>query len=172
MHTKRGTVAGVPLADLVYNAAMARILHSLRERLSAAGLVFEATAKCDIAEVRPLASPIPTPMKIHEVSYVDDMAMPIFSDASSVLVKLAHATSICIDVFHRFGLELNFGNGKSEALIQWRGQGSETARRSVSVEFEDSIKCDQHVACPVHLRIVRVYDHLGPKTMLGNKMQE
>ena len=164
MHTTRGTVAGVPLADLAYNAAMARVLKTLRRRLREAGLTESVPGHVDVTSVRPDADAVGETLYLHDVSYVDDGVIPIYASADAITGKLALVTAISVDVFQRYGMTLNFKPGKSEALIQWRGPGSEKARRRLTVHEDNLVHCVAPRSDPVDLRIVSLYQHLGTKT--------
>ena len=120
--------------------------------------------------MRPAATVLHEKMQIREVSYIDDMAIPIFSDAACATQKLGAACAIAFDLFSEYGLDLNFGIGKSEALIQWIGRGSASARRKLAVELNNIVPCQPRNAAEVNLRVVDVYKHLGTNVMVAGRI--
>ena len=52
MRTRRGIVAGAPLADPAYSAAMVRVLKRVRLYLEKAGLVASIGLSVDVATLR------------------------------------------------------------------------------------------------------------------------
>eukprot|EP00973_Karenia_brevis_P005348 730312-Karenia_brevis.AAC.1 len=53
IRTKSGTIAGAPLADLTFNAAMRKILRSLRRRFEQHDLLLTVPCNANIQHLRP-----------------------------------------------------------------------------------------------------------------------
>ena len=86
MHTSTGSSAGTPLADLMYVIAMSKVMYKLRESLSEEGLV----SQIDINEKM---------HELYEVGYVDDSAIPVFSNASQLVSKTCKTAQIAYSTF-------------------------------------------------------------------------
>ena len=54
---------------------------------------------------------------LHEVSFVDDVAIPIISSADRLVTDVRLVIESALVVFAQHGLELNFSPGKTEALL-------------------------------------------------------
>eukprot|EP00973_Karenia_brevis_P064121 8910553-Karenia_brevis.AAC.1 len=170
VRTLRGTGAGLPLADVVYVVALAKVLRSLRSRLSAEGLIdtfqsndglnplVEANGYCDEL--------------LHDASYVDDTVVPIFGPPSEMLERIRRATGICVHVFIRYGMELNFKPGKSEVMIKWVGKHSQAQERKLTITMNNIITCPTFNGSFVDLRAVSMYRHMGSRTAVGSQMSQ
>ena len=82
-HTTAGSAAGTPLADLIYSLAMSRVLKTMRRSLHNEGLVTSLKMP-DSGEEIPLA----------DVSFVDDMALPIVCPAAMLVNHIADVCGI------------------------------------------------------------------------------
>jgi hypothetical protein len=83
--THFGSLAGTPLADLLYSLAMARILLNLRN-----------TLKNDNLESSVCINGVDT--KCSDVSFVDDVAMNIVAPACDIVDKSVCVASVCFNV--------------------------------------------------------------------------
>ena len=68
--------------------------------------------------------------KANEVSFVDDVAIPVFASAGNLCHKIGEVANRAYTVFTSFGMKLNFNPGKSEATVGFSGHGMKAARRS------------------------------------------
>ena len=153
----KGSGAGMPLADLVYGMAMSRVLTCLR---------------LDIAD-KGLASYINCGGSMHlinDVSFVDDVAIPVAASADTIVNKSTSVVSCVCNVFRVFGMTLNFKPGKSEGIIGFYGPKSRIAR----IEFASN-------SCTVRIelgdfssdfRFVSCYQHLGTSVGIHLHMRE
>lgn len=91
----RGSSAGTPLDDLTYSLAMSRVLDTFRLALEHCDLL----SHVDVSEQR---------VALHEVSFVDDVAVPIVSTASDIIDKMSRTTECAVRIFTGYGLELIF----------------------------------------------------------------
>ena len=95
---------------------------------------------------------------LHEASFVDDLVMPVISDAGKIVAKTVAVARVAINVFMVYGILLNFLQGKSEAVVCFCGDGSKTAKRKL-----DSLGNTIEIEPGTNLRFVQVYKHVGSK---------
>ena len=143
--THRGSRPGSPLADLAYNSMMQAVLERLQDRLQEIPQL--QTAKATIGlDCPPLA-------------WVDDVAIPFVAQSVTELDSTAlMIMDITAKVFQEFGLSLNTESGKTEAVIQYRGQGSGPKIEATFVENFGNLVSD---TSGTRLRIVTDYNYLG-----------
>ena len=73
-------------------------------------------------------------------TYVVDDSFCLRTDSAEALPdKLRQATEIAIEVFAAHAMELNFGEGKTEAIIALRGRGAKYIKTHVSITFENKL---------------------------------
>ena len=67
------------------------------------------------------------------------------------------------EIYILSGVPLNFGKGKSESLIRWRGENVLIAKRRRLAGVDDGIvivKCEPKIGDPFELRMVYKYKHI------------
>eukprot|EP00973_Karenia_brevis_P008339 1128393-Karenia_brevis.AAC.1 len=111
MHTTLGTVAGAPLADVTFVVAISRVLQTLRQELRNRNLIHEFSIS------DPDAFTVASPQALHEVSFVDDCALPVLAPAPQLVSNISKVVSISVSVFAWYSMQFNFNAGKSETLI-------------------------------------------------------
>ena len=82
MATSRGTLAGNPLGDLIFSAAIRRVPHQLAVK----ALTSFYEVGCD--NVFTQAGVCPGRYEVHSPSYVDDMVFPILAPASDIVLSV------------------------------------------------------------------------------------
>ena len=143
--THRGSRPGSPLADLAYNSMMQAVLERLRDRLQELPQLQAAKATIGL-DCPPLA-------------WVDDVAIPFVAQSVMELDNTALTIlDITAKVFQEFGLSLNTEPGKTEAVIQYRGQGSGPKTEATFVENFGNLVSD---VSGTRLRIVTDYSYFG-----------
>jgi len=146
IHTKTGSAAGTPLADLMYVVAMSKVLGKFRSEMDVQGL----TSKF-VHDGQPVA--------MHEVGYVDDTAVPVLADSRELVMKTTQVAELAYKIFFRYGMVLNFSAGKSEALPFWRGNHSRLSKLRL---FNcGSVSMLRVCNAEVVLRWVQCYKHVG-----------
>ena len=117
--TSKGTVPGAPLADLLFQYVLHAAVSALDLLLRRSGLAMAVTHGSVQAEAEPC-------------SWLDDLTVLVQSETPG---GLAHATICAARLAHQclglIGIEVNYSPRKTEALLQWRGRGSRTAREQV-----------------------------------------
>ena len=142
----------MPLADLIFSLAMARILNTFhtivqKEELTSVVLGYDN-------------------LHVHEVSFVDDVAIPVFSSASNIVHKTSSIAAIAYKSFLLYGLTLNFFKGKSEAIVSFKGTGC----KQLLVDLIASGSSVPIPGCPCQLSFVPCYKHMGTQTACSTNM--
>ena len=78
VHTTRGSMAGMPLADIIYALASSRVLDKFHSALSSEGLTSSIVGRDNL------------PFQLFEVAYCDDTAVPVVSEAPVLVDKTSH----------------------------------------------------------------------------------
>ena len=148
--THRGSRPGSPLADLAYNQMMQSVLQRLTEDLRQLGHHQQVCQQIGL-DIPPLA-------------WVDDVAIPFAADSPEKLDEMAIATLRVVQTVCRdFGLRLNLEVGKTEAVLQYRGQGSAAKNATTFVEHLGRLQLPLDMTDAEHaaLRISSDYAYLG-----------
>lgn len=140
-----GGSAGTPLADLVYGLCMARVLTLLRSTLNADNLTSSIVSSGKCYDVK-------------DVSYVDDVAMPVTATANDLVGKIAAIANCAYRVFPSFGMSLNFNPGESECTVGFFGNGSRAASTSLAKANHKIPISAGDFSC---LNVVKCYQHVG-----------
>eukprot|EP00438_Fugacium_kawagutii_P023924 Skav232941 [mRNA] locus=scaffold3689:35179:38778:- [translate_table: standard] len=142
--TTRGSRPGSPLADVSFNALMVAILARLNHFLLAQPEVQEVTS----------ALGVPCPL----IAWVDDICVPLATVRCGLLEPLIdRVLSHMKSLFGSFGLVLNMGAGKTEAIVSYRGAGSAKLRQSRFLEEGGRLS----LSAGGSVRLVDSYRHLG-----------
>ena len=92
------------------------------------------------------------------IVWVDDLALPIPCLLASELDNTVQDSLLRVQlVFKKFGLQLNFNPGKTEANLHYCGSGAPDLRRQRFVEGHGILPISHHE----DLRIVSQFSHLG-----------
>ncbi len=150
-HTTTGSAAGTPFADLIYSFAMSRVLRTMRRSLLEEGLVTSLSAP-DLGHAIPLA----------DVSFVDDMALPIICSAAVLTQHIADVCGVVFLTFLTYGMELNFSPGKSEVVLKFQGPGKKRAVKDLfSANNRICINKLPDNFSVMFIGVVDTYKHLG-----------
>ena len=61
---------------------------------------------------------------VFEVSFVDDVAVPVFAPAREIIPKTTRVVQCAFEVFRVYGMSLNFRTNKSEGIVAFHGRDS------------------------------------------------
>ena len=144
-----GSRPGDRNADLLFGLLMARILKTLHERASQAGMpLFPGNGNGLEAS--------------NCVTWVDDIAISITSNADLVVTKMMHTLSLMVqDTMLEFGLQLSYGAGKTAAMVAFYGKGAVKARQSFESTHGDHFSILTEHQGAVRVPVVNQYKHLG-----------
>ena len=120
---------------------MTKVLGVIRCKLLAASLVTVgdvARAKPEWRELLGVSSREASPL--HDVSYVDDCAYPIFGCASELCGKVARTASTVHETLGAFGLDVNVRKGKTEVIAMMAGRGAVSVKHDLFVRDKGAAK--------------------------------
>ena len=167
----KGALAGKPLADLVFCAAMGRCLTILHNELLAAGILFTddtltngADAFWNITAPKTMETVFPL------VAYMDDVAIPLIAPAGHIIDHAVKAVEIADSVFHRFRFTLNYSIGKSNLIVRIAGDGKQDTLKQLELhDFHISCRCR---GATLRIPIVKTYQHVGRLTSPDRRVSQ
>ena len=166
-----GTRAGDPLGDILFTLAMTKVLRKTRMALQQEDLIPKYQYRRE-SFFYPGGSSSTDSASAIDVSCVDDTFYQAVSCSAAECVHRAQKLGkIVFRTCQSCGFTLNYGKGKSEVLVQLRGQGSKSALQAL---HQNGGLCIQVTATTrVILGIIRKYKHLGTYTTLaGSQLPE
>ena len=150
--TSSGTAPGSPIADVLFGLVFASFLVDLQHSLMRAGVV----AKVEQAAGKECPVPPCAP------TWADDVAILfVAQDAAGLCGTLATVARTADDGIQRLGLALNYGSGKTEAILAFRGSGARTARKAALGGDPPTVPFVTAAGQSKAVRIVAAYQHLG-----------
>ena len=164
VHHEIGTRPGDPLADLLYAFFFARVSAEISARLGEEGLIEEVSAPAWGVFQKPSGQEDEQTHSIEPQAFMDDLVVPVAGPALELTARLARTAEICCEVCAEHGLELNFAEGKSEAIAAFRGPGRKQAIAQLTAlprvaggRFVPQVG----LRGGQQLRVVEAYRHLG-----------
>ena len=161
-----GTGAGNPLADILFNFLIARVLRYIDVKLHDACLeYFSGPASqnnvfgIDISEVQPFSS----------TSYFDDGAFFIeHPDPQHCMDNSILVTAIVIDGFVIHGFVLNFKVGKTALMYKFRGHKSRDVHNSIYNSPNPRVPVYTRTMGLVYVFACLIYIHMGSRMSFDN----
>ena len=157
--TFRGTRPGDPVADILFNMAFRLIVLDARRKFQSSspleflGAPMPAT---DLARVSAMPS-----AGFSEVTFVDDIAYALHGPSPKQVVHALQLMASCLhDAATSRGMQLNYDEGKTEAMIFCAGPGSRAVRRHLWHECAGRLPIVTEHSTQ-QLRLVHAYKHLG-----------
>ena len=160
----QGSIAGSPLADVVFMFAIAKVLRIFFQSCHDSNLLDR--------EDYPIVDSIVCPGGTHEStpsqgpSYFDDLAVAIMDhSARTLLFRLRSIAAIAIDVFAGHGMPLNLAQGKTEASIKFRGEEAHIMKAEIWCHMESSafILVVSRAFGTCRLYCTYIYVHMGSR---------
>ena len=130
---KRGTRPGDPGADILFAFLEAKVTRTYLGRLEELGLLCEVPSPGIDQIRRGELGPADGKVPINDALYADDDALPVVAPASAIIDKTGSAAGVVIFTLQSFGLEVNLGDGKTEAVFSFAGAGKAAAARDLWV---------------------------------------
>ena len=146
--TFTGTRPGLPLADLLFNIAMIKVLNNVQGDLQCAGITIQIPG---LQEGVSAAYPA--------VAWQDDVALVFDADSNeSLRERMSQVVDIVLQRFEEAHMTINFAKGKTELIAIYRGAHATQYQRQDIVQEGGTIKLTER-ALPV--QTVSRYQHLG-----------
>jgi hypothetical protein len=158
------------LADLLYTFLMRKVMLHIHNVLKLANL----TTPIPWAGSPGLQFAIDSPVhaSVSSVTFVDDAAFPMSaSSGDQIITKLVAVTSVITDVFTGFGLVVNFGTNKTEAVLNIRGNASLKWKRKVFCSNKGVLEVPTNHSGTQKLTIAAQYKRLGTILSQADNMQ-
>ena len=147
-HTRRGSRPGSPLADIAFNLMMSGFLQELHDALLDNEHYMEGSAALGVT--------------VPPVAWMDDVAIPLTTTTPDALVPLVkQVTATVHELFRARGLTLNLDKGKTEAVLCFRGPGSDALRLQMFDTGRQPVIVVDTASHILTLRVVPSYKHLG-----------
>ena len=126
-----GCQPGMPLADLLFNFAFARLLDRIKTCAKQAGIDCQVKSSGN----HELLGERDQHTEIMDVSFVDDGAFLLANASPAILVQ--QVASLC-DIIHHvclvYGFMPNYKKGKSSVVLELRGKGAPDVKHAVYIE--------------------------------------
>ena len=153
VRTSRGARAGEATADLIFIFLFGRVTKQVRTLINESPYWIEFPySSTGILSAR---DGLDTTTDDAEVAYADDvMHAYVHKDPSFIAEAIRFTAAALVHVAALHGLKLNFGPGKTEALLSLRGSGAKALRKAI---VSDGGLC----VGPAMLSVVCTYKHLG-----------
>ena len=143
--TRAGTIPGAPLADILFQIVAAPAFNCLQQCMDRESLSVSVQG-----------------CPAHLMTWLDDFAVPITADNPSELPsRLSRVAALTSQALAVTGIAMNFGTGKSEAIVQLHGQGKEKIRDQLFVQQQGRIAVYLPDGACEQLACVERYVHLG-----------
>ena len=159
IRTRRGTRPGDGYADIIWSLVFAKWIKRLQTRLHDSEAFPEKLWNGQIG----VQSEVGTiPVRSALVVWADDVAILGQSDDAETLVsKLAFTCNAMVEELCSFGLNPNFRDGKTEAVIDLRGPGATKTRRRIFTQQQCRLQLQTKLPDQPSLKVVARYKHLG-----------
>ena len=105
-----------------------------------------------------------------EATYVDDECLMLSGSTPRMLdIAIEFVLQDLVDVFHEYGLNINWAPGKSECLLKYRGKNAQ--KHELSRTHEDNMRIKLLAnASSSFLTVSTCYKHLGSQTTVDNNV--
>ena len=101
------------------------------------------------------------------MSWVDDVALAITTDAETVVAHTSHLLSIVMDVTLEHGLQMLYGQGKTAVILDFRGTGAQACRQRCEMDHGGSLLVLSEHGGANSVPMVSHYKHLGGHIVRG-----
>ena len=109
----------------------------------------------------------------HQVAWVDVLAFAVFSESPNLISRVSHFMSIIVDVATEHAMRLSFGQGKTAAMLEFRGKKAVRERQKMEKQMNNKFQLMSEDWGMVEIPFVQRYKHLGGFIIRGGaKLQE
>ena len=145
--TKRGSRPGSPIADSMFHSIMLDLHHEV-ERVVEEEADHVATSKLLGLDTLP-------------ITWADDMALLLLSSTNELIIPMVQRVTEKLNaVFQRRGFQLNLDQGKTGAVLSYKGPEAPTYRKNLLLQSQPGCDINQNGVLR-RLHFSAVYTHLG-----------
>ena len=168
IRTEKGTRPGDGFADVLWSLVFAQWLARFQERLIATGAYPPSMWNGQ----QGLYTDVGDEEVQHAVVIWADDAVVLGSapTPTQIVAKLQYTCSIMVQELVRYGLQPNFREGKTEAIVDPRGRGATAIRRKLFQEDRCRLNLETPLPDEPALKLVASYKHLGGILTHGSKL--
>eukprot|EP00969_Alexandrium_andersonii_P066477 2930705-Alexandrium_andersonii.AAC.1 len=162
--TFAGSKPGDPLGDMVYNWINVQLLAEIQSSFESEGLLVKLPLLP--GEQAGLLRSGSDGCVLSEDNYVDDSIY--FGESTPdmpILQVLQRQAVIVSQVYARHGMALNWREGKSEAMVVFRGPGSREQSSVLFLQHGGKLQVGDD-----QLRVVACYKHMGSKSKASSSL--
>lgn len=166
--TEKGTRPGDGFADILWSLIFSKWIAKLEARLIGSG-DFQSLQWNGLPGIPSRTGDISIPRSL--IAWADDVViLGTDTDGQHLVDKLQFTCSAMVQELIQFGLQLNFKEGKTEAIVDIRGKGSTALRRTLFQDQKGQLVLDTPMPEQPTLRMVASYKHLGGILTHGSKL--
>ena len=164
--TRRGGRQGCRVGSIVFNLIYAIALHELRNELKEKGVLLRLPVASGAAPWDDPSGSAENPAEPFDAAFVDDETVCVVAHSAMALdSKISTTVDAVVKIFGKYGVKVNWGPGKSGAILQYRragsSKGNEQRRCADSGELRITLP---KVAGAPFLQVARYFEHLGTHT--------
>lgn len=166
--TEKGTSPGDGFADILWSLIFSKWIAKLEARLFGRS-EFQPIPWNGIPRIISKARDISIPKSL--IAWADDVViLGADTDGQHLVDKLQYTCSAMVQELVQFGLQPNFKEGKTKAIVDARGKGSTALRRTLFQDRNGQLSLDTPLQEQPTLRLVASYKHLGGILTHGSKL--
>lgn len=167
--TEKGTRPGDGFADVLWSLVFSQWMQTLQQRLEDSGSfaprlwnqqtgIFADTGSFQVPHAN--------------IAWADDVViLGEDADPQRLVDKLQFGCSVMVQELVKYGLQPNFKDGKTEAIVDPRGKNSVQVRRQIFQEQKARLQLDTPLPSQPTLKLVPAYKHLGGLLTHGSRLQ-
>ena len=145
--TKRGSRPGSPIADSMFHSIMLDLHHEVERVLE---------DEVDHVDTSRLLS-----LETLPITWADDMALLLLSSSNELIIPMVQRVTEKLNaIFQRRGFQLNLDQGKTGAVISYKGPDAATYRKNLLLQTQPGCDINQNGVLR-RLHFSAVYTHLG-----------
>ena len=167
--TEKGTRPGDGFADVLWSLVFSQWMQTLQQRLEDSGAF---APRLWNQQTGIFADTGPTEVPHATIAWADDVViLGEDSDPQRLVDKLQFGCSVMVQELVKYGLQPNFKDGKTEAIVDPRGKSAVQVRRQIFQEQKARLPLDTPLPSQPTLKLVPAYKHLGGLLTHGSRLQ-
>jgi hypothetical protein len=165
MHLAQGSLAGNPLGDIIFSAGMTVLVKRLRASIVKLGHLSQLDDPTLRAVVEPVDAILQQPQQpfpyVADVSYVDDLILPLILPAEQIEKALPLVLAAAHETYYMCGFEINWKPKKTSIILVFKGPLSRKVSRHFAVNYPGAVPFTDYTGTQREAPIVQQYKHMG-----------